>query len=132
MANTWGELTWSAGLYGLQNDGNVSPSGISLSSNLGSVLINAEVNQGWGSDTWGYETWGISGLTVDLTGIQLSSNIGTLSATGDASVDVTGEEATATEGDAEAFSTFVAEVTGQPMTMDLTFDPEIVVPTGQE
>jgi len=132
MANTWGELTWSAGLYGLQNDGNVSPSGISLSSNLGSVLINAEVNQGWGSDTWGYETWGISGLTVDLTGIALSSNLGSITITADASADLTGEELTGALTTPEASSTFAADVTGQAMTMDLTFDPEIVTPIGQE
>ena len=126
----WGRQEWGAQGWGIQ--GTLEATGNSLSSNLGSVTTTEEINIGWGSDTWGSETWGISGLNVDLTGIQLSLNTGTLSATGDASLDVTGEEATATEGNVEGFSSFVAEVTGQAMTMDLTFDPEIVSPTGQE
>ena len=126
----WGRQEWNVQGWGIQ--GTLLATGNSLSSNLGSVTTTEEINVGWGSDTWGSETWGISGLNVDLTGIQLSSNIGTLSTTGDGSVDVTGEEATATEGNVEAFSSFVAEVTGIPMAMDLTFDPEIVSPLGQE
>jgi hypothetical protein len=103
-----------------------------MSSDIGSVSITNEINVGWGSDTWGYETWGTSGLVVDLTGIELSSNLGspTFSITG--STDVSGEEMTATQGDVEAFSAFVAEVTGQPMTMTLQYQEAVVNVTGQE
>lgn len=132
MANTWGELTWSAGAYGLQNDGNVTLSGLSLSSNLNSITVDAETNQGWGSDTWGTETWGISGLTVELTGISLSSNLNSVTLTGDGFTNITGQELTGALTTPEASSTFVAEVTGIGMTMDVNFDPEIVTPTGQE
>ena len=132
MSNTWGSQTWSFNQWNDLDNVSLSVTGIPVSSNLGSVTTTEEINIGWGSDTWGSETWGISGLNVDLTGIQLSSNIGTLSTTGDGSVDVTGEEATATEGDVEAFASFTIEVTGIPMAMDLTFDPEIVSPLGQE
>jgi hypothetical protein len=132
MANTWGELTWSVGAFGLQNDGSATLSGISLSSNLGTLSVDTEINQGWGSDTWGTETWGESGLLINVTGITLSSNLGSITITADASVDLTGEELTGALTTPEASSTFVADVTGQAMTMDLTFDPEIVTPIGQE
>jgi len=129
---TWGSQTWGYENWGTLGDINASLTGVSLSSNLGSPLIDTEINQGWGSDTWGTETWGISGQNPDVTGIALSSNLGSITITADASTDLTGELITSVVGDAEAFSSFVAEVTGQAMTMDLTFDPEIVSPTGQE
>ena len=126
----WGRITWGNNGWGIQ--GTLQVEGISLSSNLGSVTVNNEINTGWGSDTWGYETWGISGLVVDLTGIELSSNLGspTFSITGN--TDVSGEEMTATQGDAEGFASFTAEVTGQPMTMTLQYQEAVVNVTGQE
>ena len=126
----WGRVTWGYNGWGIE--GTLQVEGISLSSNLGSVTVNNEINTGWGSDTWGYETWGISGLVVDLTGIELSSNLGspTFSITG--STDVSGEEMTAVVDDVEAFSAFVAEVTGQPMTMTLQYQEAVVDVTGQE
>jgi len=126
----WGRQEWGLQGWGIQ--GTLIPTGNSLSSNLNSVTIDAEINIGWGSDTWGYETWGISGLTVDLTGIQLSANLDspTFSITG--SVDVTGEEATITQGDALGSSTVDVDLTGQPMTATLQYQEAIVDPTGQE
>jgi hypothetical protein len=120
----WGRVTWGYNGWGIE--GTLQVEGISLSSNLGSVTVNNEINTGWGSDTWGYETWGISGLVVDLTGIELSSNLGspTFSITGN--TDVSGEEMTATQGDAEAFASFVAEPTGIPMTATLQYQEAVV------
>jgi len=129
---TWGTLTWNTGDWGLQNDSTVSVNGIGASSNLGSPLIDTEVNQGWGSDTWGTETWGLSGQNADVTGIALSSNLGSVTTAISANVILTGEEITGNTGTLEAFASFTIEVTGIPMAMDLTFDPEIVSPTGQE
>ena len=132
MANTWGELTWNVGLFGLQNNGEATLSGISLSSNLGTLSVDTEINQGWGSDTWGTETWGISGLTVDLTGISLTSNLGSLTITADASADLTGEEITSVVGDVIGSSVVDVNLTGQPMTATLQYQEAIVDPTGQE
>ena len=95
-------------------------------------LLNLQINTGWGSDTWGYETWGISGLTVDLTGIQLSANLGSPTFNITADVDVTGEEATITQGDTLGSATVDVDLTGQPMTMTLQYQEAIVDPTGQE
>ena len=126
----WGRQEWNAQAWGIQ--GTLEATGNSLSSNLNSVTVDAEINIGWGSDTWGYETWGISGLTVDLTGIQLSANLDspTFSITG--SVDVTGEEATIAQGDTIGSATVDVDLTGQPMTMTLQYQEAIVDPTGQE
>jgi len=132
MANTWGSQTWSFNQWNDLDNVSLSITGISTSSNLGSPLIDTEVNQGWGSDTWGTETWGLSAQNADVTGIALSSNLGSIIITANASADLTGEELTGALTTPEASSTFVAEITGQAMTMDLTFDPEIVSPTGQE
>jgi hypothetical protein len=129
---TWGSQTWGYENWGTLGDANVSLTGISLSSNLGSPLIDTEINVGWGSDTWGFETWGISGQNADVTGIALSSNLGTVATTANANIIPTGEEITSTTGTVEAFASFIEELTGLSMTMTLSFDPEIVTPLGQE
>jgi len=124
----WGRLTWGENGWGILGD--VELTGQQLTSTLNSVTVDAQINIGWGSDTWGTETWGQSGLIVPLTGIQATANLGTpsLSITGNTSV--TGIAMSASLGSVEAFASFVAEPTGLPMTMTLSYDPEIVVPTG--
>src|SRR5210317_2445869 len=129
---TWGTLTWGTGNFGAQNDIDTLVSGIGASFNIGTITATGEINIGWGSDTWGFETWGISGQNADVTGIALSSNLGSVTTTANADVIPTGEEITGDTGTLEAFASFTIEVTGIPMAMDLTFDPEIVTPAGQE
>ena len=126
----WGRQEWNVQGWGIQ--GTLLATGNSLSSNLGSVTTTEEINVGWGSDTWGSETWGISGLNVDLTGIQLSADLGSLTFSITGSVDVTGEEATITQGDALGSATVDVDLTGQPMTATLQYQEAIVDPTGQE
>jgi len=128
----WGGQVWSNGEWGELDSPEIIPTDVSFSANLGSPLIDTEVNQGWGSDTWGTETWGLSGQNADVTGIALSSNLGSVTTVISANVIPTGEEITGNTGTLEAFASFTIEVTGISMTMDLTFDPEIVSPTGQE
>jgi len=125
--SVWGFTGWGAfGTAFIQD-------GIEMSANLGTITVDNEINIGWGSDTWGTETWGISGLIVDLTGIGLTATLDDLTISADGQTDVlTGEEMTATQGDAEGFASFVADVTGQPMTMTLQYQEAIVDPTGQE
>jgi len=127
----WGRVTWGYNGWGIE--GTLQAEGISLSSNLGTATVDAQVNVGWSSDTWGFETWGISGQNADVTGIELSGNLGSLTVTADGVTgELTGEEATITQGDAEGFASFTAEVVGQPMTMTLQYQEAIVDPTGQE
>ena len=107
--------------------------GGNLNADIGPVSITSEVNAGWGSDTWGYETWGISGLTVDLTGIELSLSLDSVTTKSDVdNLTVTGEEATITQGDTSGSVTVDVDLTGQPMTMTLQYQEAIVDPTGQE
>ena len=75
--------------------------------------------EGWGRYLYGEFVWGATGIwaNVDITGISLSSNLGTLTMTGDANVDVTGQEITAAEGNADADPD--ANIIGIQMTMAL-------------
>ena len=133
MANTWGELTWSVGSFGLQNDGSATLSGISLSSNLGTLSVDAEINQGWGSDTWGTETWGESGLLINVTGIGLTSTLDSVTTKSDVDdFTVTGEELTITQSEVLGSATVDVDLTGEPMTATLQYQEAIVDPTGQE
>jgi hypothetical protein len=108
--------------------------GGNLNADIGPVSITSEVNAGWGSDTWGYETWGISGLTVDLTGIELSLSLDSVTTKSDVdNLTVTGEEATVVAGTGtEAGTTVDADVTGIPLTATLQYQEAIVDPTGIE
>jgi len=84
MANTWNQsgTTWGQNSYGLQTEVNVSLTGLSLTSTIGS-LDSAGSEQGWGSDAYGIENWGQSGNTVLLTGLQATVSVGILSAYGE-------------------------------------------------
>ena len=75
--------------------------------------------EGWGRYLYGEFVWGATGIwaNVDVTGIALSSNLGTLTMTGDANVDITGQAMTAAEGNVDADPD--ANVIGQEATMAL-------------
>ena len=50
---------------------------------------------GWGRKTWGASDWGdLSNETVSISGIALSSSIGSETITADANVSVTGSQIT--------------------------------------
>jgi len=72
--------------------------GIGVTGSVGSV--EAYNLEGWGRYFWGQFEWGATGEweSVELTGIALSANVGTIAVTGTANVDVTGEAMTAEEG----------------------------------
>jgi len=114
MANSWGELGWSVGPWGQQNDGSASLTGNNLAINT---------NQGWGLLSWNSSeiSWGGNtvvnvaiGQQVDITGIGLTVNLN--SATEVITVDVfpTGIELTTTLGTADADPD--ANVTGIELT----------------
>jgi len=126
----WGRLAWNEEAWGIGGD--VIATGQELSSNLNSVTVDAEINIGWGSDTWGFETWGISGQNADVTGIELSGNLGSVTFSITGSTDVTGEEMTVTEGNVEGFAQTIADVTGQPMTATLQYQEAVVNVSGEE
>jgi len=91
--------------------------GIGFSANVGT--LEAYNLEGWGRYFYGQFEWGATGEweQVDLTGIALSANVGTLAVTGTANVDVTGEAMTAEEGTVDPSPD--AEVTGIGFDADL-------------
>ena len=168
MANAWGELSWSQGSWGEQNNVSVSLTGLQvncaqnsvsiaigqqvdvtgqqlnsninsvqafglalisvngqgLTANLGSldpapdaqvtgeqlnisspgtVTITAEINSGWGRKGWGEFDWGTFTLSaqVDVTGIGLIANLGTVDAKPVTFVDLIGNGLTIEEGIAD-------------------------------
>ena len=72
--NGWGRDTWNGGPYGESDNPTVTLSGQSITSSVGSITAFPE--QGWGRDTWNFESWGFSGLTVELDGQSITSNLG--------------------------------------------------------
>jgi hypothetical protein len=142
MANSWGELSWSAGLFGEQNNSSVQLDSQSLTSSLNSVLVTAEVNEGWGAYTWGLTGWGTNtaspivevtgqSLTSNLnsvslsisgsvipTGINLSTSLNSVSIVGTANISLTGELANLTLNSVDAFPVTFVSVTapGTPTT----------------
>ena len=72
--NGWGRDTWNGGPYGESDNPTVTLSSQSITSSVGSITAFPE--QGWGGDTWNFESWGFSGLTVELDGQSITSNLG--------------------------------------------------------
>ena len=128
----WGRQGWNVNAWGI--GGQVLANNFPMTMALSSVGILNEINTGWGSDGWGVEGWGASIQVVEPTGIQMTAFEGSagLAFDGDSNVTPTGNPLTLTQGNEEAFASFVAEPTGQPMTMTLSYDPEVVTPTSFE
>ena len=65
-------------------------SGVSASTSVGSVEIDARIGEGWGRRTWGNLVWG-GNFSTEVTGISMTASIGTLqSVFTDVTVGVTG------------------------------------------
>ena len=80
----WGAEDWNNGSWGQINDEIVFPTGLSITSSLGTPIASAQ--QGWGRDEWGEEPWGesfdpvvkVSGLTAitaSLGSVSVSAQI---------------------------------------------------------
>ena len=75
----WGAKSWdSSGSWGDMGDETVFPTGLSLTSSIGSVTVDAEINTGWGRAAWNDDAWGIQG-DVLLTGQQATASVGSIS-----------------------------------------------------
>ena len=71
---TWGSQTWGFASWGLLGDQTVELSGLSTTTNSGSVTI--EQNPGWGTQYWGAGEWGdLSSPEALVTGIQSNINV---------------------------------------------------------
>jgi len=83
----WGRGAWNSGAWGITGD--VQPIGISLSASLGSITVDAKVEQGWGRGGWGNRAWGET-FSVQLTGQQATITAGTAIGKADVDVSVSG------------------------------------------
>jgi len=101
-------------------DHEVSLTGLSASTNIGSVTATAELQVGWGGDTWGENAWGdLSGAFANPTGIQAAYSIGSVTTTANADIDVTGIQLTATNAGAIGGTSVDLLLTGQQMTLGI-------------
>ena len=76
-SDSWNVLEWGQNSYGTQDVANVYPTGISFSSDVGSVIASAD--RGWGADAWSNGEWGeLNNDTAILTGLSFSAELGTL------------------------------------------------------
>ena len=114
----WGAKLWdSSGSWGDMGDETVFPTGLGLTSSIGSVTVDTEINVGWGRAAWDDDAWGIAGdvllegvsATVSvgsispadvmgLTGVSSTSSIGSPTVIGDITQTLTGQSATASVG----------------------------------
>jgi len=75
---------------------------------------------GWGRKTWGASDWGdLSNETVSVSGIALSSSIGSETITADANVSVTGSQITLTNAGAVGGTSVSLTVTGIQSTFSV-------------
>ena len=119
MANTWNQAltTWGQNAWGEQADVNLTLTGLSATTSVGSV--DAYVQPGWGTLEWGYNGWGsvdeavvrpsgVSATTsvgaitpadvMGLTGVSATTSIGTPTLDISVSVSLTGVSATTSVG----------------------------------
>jgi len=113
-STTWGALQWGNGAWGDQADIDVSVTGTSFTSAIGTSVADAELQVGWGGDTWGENEWGdLSGSQPVAVGSQATFSIGTLqSITANADVEPSGIQLTSSPGSAIGGTSAAVSVTG--------------------
>ena len=114
----WGAKLWdSSGSWGDMGDETIFPTGLSLTSSIGSVTVSTEINTGWGRAAWNDDAWGIQGdilLTgqsatasvgsitpadvMGLTGVSATGSVGSPTIIGDITTALTGVSATSSIG----------------------------------
>ena len=73
-SDTWGLLQWSQNSWGSQDENIISLTGVSFSSEIGTVIAGSE--EGWGADAWGDNTWGENAINVSIDGLSMSAALG--------------------------------------------------------
>jgi hypothetical protein len=73
MANTWGELTWNAGLWGEQSDAIATLTGFGLTTSQGQAAYTPA--DGWGRNNWGSLGWGVNFANDTFTASGYSLNL---------------------------------------------------------
>ena len=73
-SDTWGLLQWGQNSWGSQDENIISLTGVSFSSEIGTVIAGSE--EGWGADAWGDNTWGENAINVSLESLSMSAHLG--------------------------------------------------------
>ena len=108
-SNTWGMLTWGQNVWNAQDSIEVSVTGFSASSSIGSVSVTTEINTGWGRQDWGDNAWGIAGIVL-LEGQSATTNVGSITPAN--VMGLTGVSATASVGSPTIIGDITQALTG--------------------
>ena len=123
--NSWGIFPWGVNEYGDQDAIDLTLTGVSATSSVGSV--EAFPQQGWGRQQWGNSGWGVeysvelnrtsqqllllgsitTEIAVPLTGLSTTSSVGSTTIEGLTFADLTGVQATTELGDFDNAGTLV-------------------------
>ena len=79
MANTWNQAltTWGQNAWGEQADVNLTLTGVSATTTLGTV--DAYVQPGWGTLNWGENGWGsVDEAVVRPSGVSATTSVGAI------------------------------------------------------
>ena len=110
----YGSKSWnSSGSWGDMGDETVTPTGFGLTSSIGSVTVDAEINTGWGRAAWNNDAWGIQG-DVLLGGVSATASVGSISPAD--VMGVTGVSATASVGAPTVIGDITQALTGVSAT----------------
>ena len=110
----YGSKSWnSSGSWGDMGDETVFPTGFGLTSSIGSVTVDAEINTGWGRAAWNDDAWGIQG-DVLLGGVSATASVGSISPAD--VMGVTGVSATASVGAPTVIGDITQALTGVSAT----------------
>jgi hypothetical protein len=124
---TWGSQTWGFASWGVLGDQTVELSGLSTTTNSGSVTI--EQNPGWGTQYWGAGEWGdLSSPEALVTGISLTTNVTSVTINADANLTLNTLELNSTVGDELAGTSIEVIPTGEELnsTTNTVFGGEVV------
>jgi hypothetical protein len=124
---TWGSQTWGFASWGTLGDKTVELSGLSTTTNSGSVTI--EQNPGWGTQYWGAGEWGdLSSPEALVTGISLTTSVASVTINADANLTLNTLELTSTVGDELAGTSAEIIPTSEQLnsTVNSVFGGEVV------
>ena len=119
MSNGWGDGVYGHGNWNQQANATVTTiTGVSSTSAVSSVSVEATIGSGWSRDAWNSLGWGVA-YSVQLTSASSTFSLGSTSHVADALVSPTGVSATTALGTATGEPEHVIFPTG------LTFETQL-------
>jgi len=112
--NSWGIFPWGVNEYGDQDSIDITLTGVSATSSVGSV--EAFNKEGWGRQEWGNSGWGVD-YAVQPTGLSTTTSLGSI--TTEIVVPLTGVSATSSVGSTTFVGLTFADLTGVQATTEL-------------